>query len=284
MTETDRSPRKRRLLAGPAALFGLALMVGSVLLITGAQAHGQGTLVSTDKVDIAAGSQLYGVHCQSCHGYQGQGGTVGAPALVNAGAAAADFYLTTGRMPLNSPQDQALRHHPFFNPVEIRQLVAYINALPAINNSDPALQGPTIPTVAPVCSTATPPVPNPAGCTTLSEGSALFAVNCAQCHQAAGAGGILSKGNVVPSLFNANITQVAEAMRVGPQPMPVFSQTMLNDHQISAVANYVEKLQHADSPGGLPIAHFGPVPEGIIGIIVGFCVLWFVARRIGNRG
>lgn len=115
-------------------------------------------------------------------------------------------------------------------------------------------------------------------------GGASVRVDCAQCHQAAGAGGILSKGNVVPSLYNANLTQVAEAIRIGPKPMPTFSEGTLSAAQMSAVANYVEYLHHAPHPGGLPIADFGPVPEGIVGILAGFIVLLFVVRMIGTRG
>jgi ubiquinol-cytochrome c reductase cytochrome c subunit len=278
--------RSRRALAGPAALFGLALIFFSVVFMTGGNAHGQEPLVSTTPADILAGSQLFQEHCQSCHGYQGSGNDqVGAPPLINVGAAAADFYLSTGRMPLASPSQQAVRHHPFFTPIQIRQLVAYVNALPQITGV--GVGGPTIPTVNPICPTAVAPNPNPTGCVTLSQGQSLFAVNCGSCHQAAGAGGMLSKGNVVPSLYNANITQIAEAMRVGPKPMPVFSSTMLDQSQMSAVARYVQylqNLQHTGNAGGLPIGHFGPVPEGVIGIIAGFVVLWFVVRMIGTRG
>jgi ubiquinol-cytochrome c reductase cytochrome c subunit len=272
------------MLAGPAALFGLALIFFSaVFLTTGGNAHGQASLVSTSPADIYAGSQLFEEHCQACHGYQGSGNDqVGAPSLTNAGAAAADFYLSTGRMPLNSPSNEAVRSHPYFTAAQIRQLVAYVNALPEITGIGTG--GPTIPTVAPVCTTAVAPNPNPDGCVTLSQGEPLFAVDCAQCHQAAGAGGILSKGNVVPSLYNANLTQVAEAIRVGPRPMPTFSEGTLSDSQMSAVANYVEYLHHAPHPGGLPIAHFGPVPEGVVGILAGFVVLLFVVRMIGTRG
>jgi ubiquinol-cytochrome c reductase cytochrome c subunit len=275
--------RSKRLAAGPAALFAVALIFFSVVFMVSGSAHGQGSLVSTDPVDIQAGSQLFQEHCQSCHGYQGKGNDqVGAPSLINAGAAAADFYLTTGRMPLASPENQADRHHPFFTPTQIRQLVAYVNALPEITGIGTG--GPTIPTVAPVCPTSVAPNPNPDGCVTLAQGQALFSNNCGQCHQAAGAGGILSKGKIVPSLYNSNLTQIAEAMRVGPLPMPVFSQSMLDDQQMSAVAQYAHSLQHASHPGGLPIAHFGPVPEGVIGILCGFVVLWFVVRMIGTRG
>jgi ubiquinol-cytochrome c reductase cytochrome c subunit len=270
--------RRRRLLAGPFALIGLAIVAGSIFFMAGGQAHGQADLVSTNPADISAGQLLFQASCQSCHGFQGQGGQTGAPQLVTAGAAAADFYLTTGRMPLNNPANQPLRHRPYFNKVQIRQLVAYINALPAINNTN--LSGPTIPTVQPLCPTVVPAK----GCVTLSQGSQAFALNCAQCHHATGAGGMLSKGNVVPSLRNANITQVAEAMRVGPKPMPVFGPGQLDEQQMSAVANYVQYLHHPSSPGGFGISHFGPVAEGFVGVLAGFGLLWFATRMIGTRG
>jgi ubiquinol-cytochrome c reductase cytochrome c subunit len=256
----------------------LAVVAGSIFFMVGGTAHGQTPLVSTDPADIQAGQQLYQEHCQSCHGYQGQGGVPGAPPLVSVGAAAADFYLTTGRMPLNNPGNEPLRHHPYFDPTQIRQLVAYVNALPQITGSN--VSGPTIPTVQPLCSTNTPA----ADCVTLSKGQSLFAVNCAQCHQAAGSGGMLSKGDVVPGLNNANLTQVAEAIRVGPKPMPIFGTNQLSDADMSAIANYVQYLHHPADPGGLGISHFGPVAEGFVGIIIGFGILLFAVRMIGTRG
>ena len=265
-------------MAAPLTLIGLGLVACSLLFFSGGSAHGQAAQVSTDPADIAAGGTLFAAHCQSCHGFQGQGGVPGAPVLVNVGAAASDFYLTTGRMPLNDPGNEALRHHPFFNPQEIGQLNAYINALPEITGS--GQPGPTIPTVEPLCpSTTAQP-----GCVTLSEGSQLFAINCAQCHQATGAGGMLSKGNVVPSLHNANITQAAEAMRIGPLPMPIIGPNQLSDHQVSAIARYVQYLHQPNNKGGLGITHFGPVAEGFASILAGFCVLLFAARMIGTRG
>ncbi len=269
--------RHRRLLAGPFALIALAIVAGSIFFMTGARAQGQSDLVSTNPADIQAGQLLYQASCQSCHGFQGEGGQTSAPALVSAGAAAADFYLTTGRMPLNNPANQPIRHRPYFNPLQIRQLVAYINALPVITNSPP---GPTIPTVLPQCPTAVPQ----AGCVTLSQGSQIFAIDCAQCHNASGSGGMLSKGNVVPSLRNADLTQVAEATRIGPRPMPVFGPGQLNESDMSAVVHYVQYLHHPSSPGGLGIGFFGPVTEGFVGVVIGFTLLWFATRMIGSRG
>jgi ubiquinol-cytochrome c reductase cytochrome c subunit len=276
MANLSRDSRRR--LTVPLALIGLGLLACSLLFFGGGSAHGQPAQVSTDPADIAAGQTLFEEHCQSCHGPQGKGGVPGAPALVNVGAAAADFYLTTGRMPLNNPANQALRHHPFFNPQEISELDSYIAALPFITGI--GQPGPAIPTVEPLCPTSAPA----AGCVTLSEGQELFAINCAQCHQAAGAGGMLSKGNVVPGLHNANITQAAEAMRIGPPPMPVVGVNQLNDHQVSAIAHYVAYLHQPDNPGGLGITHFGPVAEGFVAVFGGFGLLLFAARMIGTRG
>ena len=95
---------------------------------------------------------------------------------------------------------------------------------------------------------------------------------------------MLSKGNVIPGLHNANITQVAEAIRIGPKPMPVFSPAQMSDQQMSAIAHYVQYLHSPSDPGGLGISHFGPVAEGFVGVILGFGVLWFAARMIGTRG
>lgn len=286
MSRLYRNLRGHRVWRGPLILFAMAVVVFSVLFMTESPARSQDAVVSTNPQDIAAGAVLFQAHCESCHGYQGEGGVVkGAPALVSVGAAAADFYLTTGRMPLDAPNHEALRHHPAFNSTQIRELDAYIAALPQITGK--GTQGPTIPTPEPLCK-GTPPTTveslstNNPGCVTLAEGQQLYAINCAQCHQAAGSGGMLSKGNVVPSLHNANIVQAMEAPLIGPRPMPFFSE--LSNAQLSAIAHYVEYLRSPQDPGGAGISHFGPVAEGFVAILVGFVVLWFAARMIGNRG
>ena len=288
MSSRFRLAGRRRPLRGPLLLLAVALATFGVLCLTQSPAHSADSVVSTNADDIAGGQVLYEEHCQACHGYQGKGGVVqGAPALVNVGAAAADFYLTTGRMPLNAPNDEALRHHPVFTPAQIRQLDAYVNALPQITGQGAA--GPSIPTTEPLCSVEQQKTPSTAnlatqdvGCVTLSEGQQLYAINCAQCHQAAGSGAMLSKGVVVPSLHDANLTQIMEAPTIGPKPMPIFSQ--LSNAQLSAIAHYVQYLHKPSDPGGLGISHFGPVAEGFIGILLGFALLWFAARMIGNRG
>lgn len=274
----------RHRFAGPAAVLALGIGAFSIVAYTGADASGSEASVSTAPADIAAGEVLFTEHCQSCHGVNGVGGNNGSPELITVGAAAADFYLTTGRMPLNNVHDQPLRHRPYFSKEQIRQLDAYINALPKINGVD--VHGPTIPTVLPLCSVAQQESgkPAPADCVTLSEGQTFFSTNCAQCHHAAGSGGMLSKGNIVPSLHNANATQVVEAIRIGPKPMPIFGNNQLTEQQASAIAHYVQYLHYPTDPGGLGIGHFGPVAEGFVGIIIGLGTLLVASRWMGNRG
>ncbi len=177
-------------------------------------------------------------------------------------------------MPLASPNLEPQPHTPYFNPAQIADIVAYINALD-VEHGTP---GPGILEVTPACTNAT------SKCPTLSEGDQLFLLNCAQCHDASGAGGMLSHGYVVPSLRQATETQIAEAIRVGPRPMPNFGPGQLTNQQVSAIADYVYNLSHTPDPGGLGIANFGPVPEGFVGVIFGLGVLLLVARLIGNRG
>jgi len=293
---------RRARVSGPALVISMAAVAFSVMVVSAGPTTASETSVSTAPADIQAGTILYNEHCSSCHGANGVG-SVKAPELIDAGAAAADFYLETGRMPLNNPGDQALRHEPFFSATQIRQLVAYINNL----GVQAGREGPTIPTVSPVCDVhggAGNVASSQAGnygfegaggaggvlgghgsglCTTLAEGQQLFSLNCAQCHDASGSGGMLSHGDIVPSMKDSTATQVAEAVRVGPLPMPVFGPNQLSDHQVSALANYVEYLRRPADRGGLAIAHFGPVPEGFVGIVIGLFVLLIASRLIGTR-
>ena len=208
---------------------------------------------------VSQGRQLYVVHCSSCHGFNAEG-TSNGPDLTHAGAAAADFYLRTGRMPLNDPHQQPVRHPPAFPPDQIAAMVAYIGSLDS---------GPAIPTVLPG---------------NLASGNQLYSENCAQCHNVAGAGGALGYGDIVPPLRSASALDVVEAMRTGPKPMPVFGPQTLSDQQASDIAAYVQYLHHPDDRGGLGLGHIGPIPEGFVGWVVGMGALLLVARLIGTRG
>ncbi len=251
-----------------AIAIGLAtgLCVGGLLFVmrtagaSGAQRAAVARQAPTG--DVARGRDLYLTGCVSCHGAGGVGTNL-APKLIGVGAASADFFLSTGRMPAaNTNGSQAVRKHPAYDPAQIADLVAYVASLGP---------GPAIPEV----DTAHADV---------AAGGVLFRANCASCHQSAGGGGALSYGQNAPDLHEATPTQVVEAMRIGPGQMPVFDSTSLSDEQAMNIAAYVEYLRHPENRGGLPLGGFGPVTEGFVALLVGLgglaavCV-WIVGRR-----
>ncbi len=209
--------------------------------------------------DPQRGKELFGTGCASCHGLDAQGIPGRAPDLHGAGAAAADFYLRTGRMPLDSPKAQPERSEPAFPNDQIDDLVAYIGSL----------GGPPVPTV-------------DAARGSLSEGQRLFAANCAQCHQIVGRGGAMP-GASVPTLLHATPTQIAEAVRIGPYVMPRFGPGQLSDRDLASIARYVEYAKNPRDEGGWGMFDIGPVPEGMATWFVGALALVLLIRVLGKR-
>jgi ubiquinol-cytochrome c reductase cytochrome c subunit len=81
------------------------------------------TTVSTDQ-----GREVFLRDCAWCHGDQGSGTQFG-PSLKESGGAAADFYLTTGRMPLEDSDQEAEPGPPSYDPETIQALVQYVDEL-----------------------------------------------------------------------------------------------------------------------------------------------------------
>jgi ubiquinol-cytochrome c reductase cytochrome c subunit len=206
--------------------------------------------------NVAEGMALYLQSCASCHGQQAAG-TASGPSLTTAGTALVDFVLRTGRMPSNGLSAQSRRKASAFDDAQIQSLVAYLATLTT---------GPAIPDV------------NVSGAN-LSLGRDLFIQNCAACHGAGGAGGVVGGGFVAPPLDQADPKTVGEAALSGPGPMPQFSFT---PDQLDAVAAYVQYLKDPPSPGGLAVAEIGPVAEGFLAGTIGIVTLLVVARWIAR--
>ena len=202
------------------------------------------------------GAQLFAGNCATCHGSRGTGVPRRGPSLKRAGAAAADFYLRTGAMPLGQPEEQPARQRVRLAEREIRALTDYVASLGS---------GPAVPTPQPERGS-------------LAEGMQLFAQHCAGCHQIVGEGGVVT-GARVPSLDRATDVQIAEAVRTGPYVMPRFGPRAISDAQLDSIIRYVDYAQRPDDRGGWGISHLGPFPEGIVawllagGLLVGTCVL-----------
>ncbi len=209
-----------------------------------------------EQVTGAEAEQLYLRNCASCHGPQGEGTALG-PSLVGVGAASANFYLRTGRMPLGAPGQQPVRHPPVFDEAQIAALVAYVARFG---------DGPEIPQVA-------------AG-GDLREGWRLYTANCAACHAATGSGNAVGGDATAVGLRRADPTTIAEAIIIGPGQMPRFN---FDPADRDAIVAYVEFLQQAPSPGGLAIGGFGPVAEGFVAVVIGLTMLVLSAVFVGRR-
>ena len=105
-------------------------------------------------------------------------GTDRAPNLQGLGAGTVDFWVSTGRMPLANPSEQAIRKPPKFDRLQTLEIAAYVQsltpgqglAIPVVNLNDADLE----------------------------NGNSLFTLNCAACHTITGAGDALAGGAVRP--------------------------------------------------------------------------------------
>jgi ubiquinol-cytochrome c reductase cytochrome c subunit len=218
--------------------------------------------------------------CAVCHGADatGSGDT---PSLQGVGRAAVDYWVSTGRMPLipntrparspedstppgqRLPNDQAQPHRrpAAYPPSVIAALEDYVATI--------APGGPDIPTV-------------DLSAASLTTGGELYRLQCAACHEWAGVGGALYQREA-PSLHQATPTQIAEAVRTGPDQMPQFGTPAVSDDQLNDIVGYVRYLDHPTNRGGNPLWYLGPVAEGGIAIIVGLGLLLGITRWIGDR-
>lgn len=244
----------------PVVLLGLALLLtGALYAILAPSAQGA---AAPDEDDISAGRALFQANCATCHGPDAAGRD-GVPSLIGVGAAAVDFQVSTGRMPMQMNGPQAPAKPAQFDAEETRQLAAYVASLGA---------GPAIPSeeqVDPALGDA-------------ANGMALFRTNCAMCHGSIGKGGALSEGKYAPSLTNSTPTVIYEAMLTGPQSMPVFNDANLTPEEKRDIIAFLDQ-QKAGSPGGTDLGALGPVAEGVWVWVVGLGLLIGAALWIGAK-
>ena len=219
--------------------------------------------------DVKAGEALFLANCATCHGRDAEGlvdsgGTTIGPSLIGVGAAAVDFQVGSGRMPMQSSGPQAARKEPQMTEEQTRQLAAYVASL-----------GPG------------PAVPDEEWLDTskgnATKGGEIFRVNCAMCHNAAGAGGALTRGKYARALDGVSAKHVYEAMDTGPQNMPVFNETNLSPEDKRDVITYLEELEKTGSPGGISLGSLGPVTEGLYAWTIILSLLLGTAVWLGAK-
>lgn len=244
----------------------LVVMVGAAL-VTAARSRAQSppsppasAPASSSSGELGRGADLYALHCASCHGAVGQGSGDGVP-LRGIGAAAVDFVLSTGRMPLANPHQPMVRRPPTWTRRDIDAIVAFVTSL--------APGGPPIPVVHPEGGD-------------LARGQQIFAANCAPCHGGAAQGAAVGEGADAPDLHQASPVEIAEAVRIGPDPMPRFDTVVIDPHSLDSLIRYVVFLRTPPDPGGFSLGHLGPVAEGFIAWMVGLAGLVVIIRLIGT--
>jgi ubiquinol-cytochrome c reductase cytochrome c subunit len=221
---------------------------------------GATTSFPTSLAMVNEGHSLYEDSCSACHGtlLQGQPGV--APSLIGVGAGPVDFYLSTGRMPLQKPGLEPERGRPEYDRAQINALIAFITK---VGGGPPA------------------PAANPAN-GNLADGLHEFTLSCAGCHQIIGRGG-LTLGAFAPDLQSATALQIAEAVRMGPYLMPHFDAKLIDQHQLDSIARYVLWTRRPRDDGGWGIYNIGPIPEGMVAWFVALLAMVIVARLIGER-
>ena len=260
------SARRRSRFAAPVVLLlGLLVSGGAYAAFAPADAS-QGTTADQSVVD--QGRRLFLVGCASCHGQHGEGVMTErdnnyGPALVGVGAAAVDFQVGTGRMPMAQPGSQAAQKPPVYKPKEIEALAAYVASLGP---------GPSVPAAADYNYKQGDVV----------QGGQFFLTNCTACHNFAGSGGALPEGKFAPSLRGVSPKHIYEALITGPQQMPVFADSVLSPQDKRDIIAYLKKSEAAPSYGGFTLGALGPVSEGFFAWVFGIGFLVFIATWIAR--
>ncbi|MGB7806279.1 MAG: c-type cytochrome [Actinomycetota bacterium] len=245
-----------------ARLLSRILRIGLLLALLGQIAWSFRPEPSRAQTDQQAqGQALYEANCSTCHGLQGEG-TANGPSLQNAGPAAVDFMLSTGRMPLANPGDQPVRDEPKFTPDQIAAIVAYVETI--------APGGEPIPTVDPAAGD-------------LARGAEVFLNTCAGCHGAGATGDSVGGGQIAPTINPADPTQIGEAIRIGPGVMPRFGPETIDQADLDSLAAYLLWLRDHGEDGGLQLGRVGAVAEGLVIVVVGLGLMILFLRLTGAK-
>ncbi len=249
------------LLIGLVAAGGASAAVGTV-----ANASPATDAVHAQALTEQDGAELYRANCASCHGMNAEG-TENGPSLIGVGAASVDFQVMTGRMPMAFQGPQALERAPQLSQEQSDAIGAWVASL---------APGPDVPEEQWLDTSQVTEEE-------LATGAELFRINCAMCHNVAGAGGALTEGKFAPALNDIDAAHIYEAMLTGPQNMPVFNDNNIAPEQKRAIIAYLHYLDENPSPGGFNLGSLGPVSEGLFMWIFGLggivaITVWLTSR------
>ena len=263
MTSSPSRKHGRRHPVSGALLLVIGLFVtgGVYAATTAGIAYADSPPVSQAQL-VDDGEKLFLANCASCHGLNAEGSIAG-PSLIGVGALSVDFQVGTGRMPGAASGPQMEVKPVQFTQPQIDAMGAWVQSL---------APGPDLPD---------PRYYSADGDT--ANGAELFRINCAMCHNVAGAGGALTQGKYAPHLRNLEPVHIYGAMVTGPQNMPVFSDMNLTPEEKNDIITYLKYLDETPSVGGFTLGSLGPVSEGLFVWLIGLGGLIAVAICLTAR-
>jgi ubiquinol-cytochrome c reductase cytochrome c subunit len=261
---------KKRRSSGRRSPLAAAALIGIGLLLTGGIYAGASAAMAatTDTASAASsltaedGKKLFQANCATCHGLDLQG-TENGPSLYGVGELAVHFQVSTGRMPLQAQAPQAPQKPVQFTEDQIEAMASFVQSV---------APGPTYPADEVLDGEGD-----------VAAGAELFRINCAMCHNVAGAGGALTEGKYAPNLHTTSALNMYAAMVTGPQNMPVFNDMNLTAEDKRDIISALLYMQDNESPGGFSLGSLGPVSEGLfiwifgIGSLIALTV-WITAK------
>lgn len=257
----SRKTGRRHPMASVALIaIGLLFTGGAYAMFSTSTARAESDLSSQQTID--EGEKLFAANCATCHGLSAQG-TGSGPSLIGVGAASVDFQVGTGRMPMQMNGPQAEKKPVQFTAEQTRALAAWVASL---------APGPGLPDATLLDAQGD-----------AAAGGELFRINCAMCHNVAGAGGALTEGKFAPALTGVTEAHIYEAMVTGPQNMPVFNDANITPEGKRDIITYLKYLENNPSPGGFALGSLGPVSEGLflwifgLGAVVAITV-WITSK------
>lgn len=260
---SPRSRSGRRSPLAAAALIGIGLLItGGVYAGASAAMAASSETPTASNLTVEDGQKLFQANCATCHGLDLQG-TQNGPSLYGVGELSVHFQVSTGRMPLQAQSPQAPQKPLQFTDDQIQAIASYVQSV---------APGPTYPD-AKILD----------GKGDVAAGAELFRINCAMCHNVAGAGGALTEGKYAPNLHTTTALNMYAAMVTGPQNMPVFNNMNLTPEDKRDVISALLWMQQNESPGGFALGSLGPVSEGLfiwifgIGTLIAITV-WITAK------
>ena len=260
-TFARRSGRRHPLTFALLLTLGLFATGGIYAATSATMASAETTPVAFESL-VDEGEKLFMANCASCHGMSGEGSEAG-PTVIGVGALSVDFQVGTGRMPMAASGPQAAVKPVQFTQPQIDAMAAWVASL---------APGPGLPEANYYDAEG-----DAAG------GAELFRINCAMCHNVAGAGGALTEGKYAPHLRDLQPIHIYGAMVTGPQNMPVFNDMNLTPEQKNDVITYLKYMDENPSVGGFSLGSLGPVSEGLFIWLIGLggliaVAIWLTAR------